>query len=119
MITNPQFEAALPAVGPAALAEVKARLQHDYERAYPALAEIIHLVLDEEEANAKKLSLPLFLLPDLVAAHIEKLNLYAVRPSHDGDSAPLRIRIVDAPLSRQEASSREELSANAPQLRAA
>ena len=59
-----------------ALAQLKQRLQQDYEQAYPDLREIIHLVLDEEEANAWELSLfPHLLLSDLVEAHIEKLNL--------------------------------------------
>ena len=40
-----------------ALAQLKQRLQQDYEQAYPDLREIIHLVLDDEEANAWELSL--------------------------------------------------------------
>src|SRR5206468_1029175 len=52
-----------------ALGQLKQRLQQDYERAYPDLREIIHLVLDDEEANAWELSLfPHLLLPDLVEA---------------------------------------------------
>jgi hypothetical protein len=58
-----------------AVADLKNRLQHDYEQAYPNLAEIIHIVLDEEEANAWELSFPHLFLPDLVEAHIAKLNL--------------------------------------------
>ena len=59
-----------------ALRQLKQRLQQDYEQAYPDLREIIHLVLDEEETEAWELSLfPHLLLPDLVEAHIEKLNL--------------------------------------------
>jgi len=59
-----------------AIAQLKQQLQHDYEQAYPDLREIVHLVLDEEETNAWELSLfPHLLLPDLVEAHIEKLNL--------------------------------------------
>ena len=47
-----------------ALAQLKQRLQQDYEQAYPDLREIIHLVLDDEEANAWELSLfPHLLLP--------------------------------------------------------
>ena len=68
----------------AAVAVLKQRLQHDYEQAYPDLREIVHLVLDEEEANAWKLSLfPHLLLPDLVEAHIAKLNLQPVETKHD------------------------------------
>src|SRR5207249_6091343 len=72
-----------------AVSDLKARLQYDYERAYPDLAEIIHIVLDEEETNAWELSLfPHLLLPDLVEAHIAKLNLQPVEPKHDDVFAP-------------------------------
>jgi hypothetical protein len=67
-----------------ALRQLKQRLQQDYEQAYPDLREIIHLVLDEEETEAWELSLfPHLLLPDLVEAHIEKLNLRPVDARHD------------------------------------
>jgi len=67
-----------------AIAQLKQRLQLDYEQAYPDLREIIHLVLDEEEAKAWELSLfPHLLLPDLVEAHVEKLNLQPVDTRHD------------------------------------
>jgi len=39
-----------------AVAELKERLQHDYEQSYPGLGEIIRIVLDEEEAKAWDLS---------------------------------------------------------------
>jgi len=58
-----------------ALSELKNRLQHDYEQAYPGLGDIIGIVLDEEEANAWALSFPHLFLPDLVEAHIAKLGL--------------------------------------------
>jgi len=67
-----------------AIAQLKQQLQHDYEQAYPDLREIVHLVLDEEEARAWELSLfPHLLLPDLVEAHIEKLNLQPAETKHD------------------------------------
>src|SRR5437762_14360040 len=72
-----------------ALAQLKQRLQQDYEQAYPDLREIIRLVLDEEEANAWELSLfPHLLLPDLVEAHISNLNLHPVETKHDDVFAP-------------------------------
>ena len=72
-----------------ALAQLKQRLQQDYEQAYPDLREIVHLVLDEEEANAWELSLfPHLLLPDLVEAHITNLNLHPVETKHDDVFAP-------------------------------
>jgi hypothetical protein len=67
----------------AALMQLKRQLQRDYEEAYPDLREIIHLVLDEEEARAWDLTLfPHLLLPDLVEAHIATLNLRPVETKH-------------------------------------
>jgi hypothetical protein len=72
-----------------AIAQLKQRLQLDYEQAYPELREIVHLVLDEEETKAWELSLfPHLLLPDLVEAHIEKLNLHPAETKHDDVFAP-------------------------------
>ena len=59
-----------------AIAQLKQRLQQDYEQANPGLCKIVHLVLDEEETRAWELSLfPHLLFPDLVEAHVAKLNL--------------------------------------------
>src|SRR6266404_205847 len=72
-----------------AVSRLKQRLQRDYEEAYPALREIIHLVLDEEESKAWELSLfPHLLLPDLVEAHIANLNLQPAETKHDDLFAP-------------------------------
>jgi hypothetical protein len=60
MKTDHQSEAALSIflqTVSAAVTQLKRRLQQDYEQAYPGLGEIIHLVLDEEEAKAWELSL--------------------------------------------------------------
>jgi hypothetical protein len=66
-----------------ALAQLKQQLQCDYEQAYPELREVIHLVLDEEEFRARKLTIfPHLLLPDLVEAHVEKLNLRPAETKH-------------------------------------
>jgi hypothetical protein len=79
-----------------ALAQLKQRLQQDYEQAYPDLREIIHLVLDEEETEAWELSLfPHLLLPDLVEAHIEKLNLGAVDTRHEELMVPHPFSEID------------------------
>ncbi len=75
--------AASPQTVVRAVADLKQRLQHDYEQAYPELAEIIHLVLDEEEANAWNLSFPHLFMPDLVEAHVARLNLQPVDPTPD------------------------------------
>ena len=83
MNPNHHTAAVFHAPNASVVADVKARLQHDYEEAYPQLAEIIHLVIDEEEANARELSFPQLFLPDLVAAHIEKLNLQPVGGTDD------------------------------------
>jgi hypothetical protein len=67
-----------------ALTQLKHRLQQDYEQAYPGLGEVIRLVLDQEEARAWDLSFfPHLLLPDLVEAHIAKLNLQPAETKHD------------------------------------
>ena len=67
-----------------ALAQLKHQLQRDYEQAYPDLREIVHLVLDEEETKAWELSsFPHLLLPDLVEAHIEKLDLQPAETKHE------------------------------------
>jgi hypothetical protein len=59
-----------------ALAQLKQRLQQDYEQAYPDLGQIIHIVLDEEEARAWELTLfPHLLMPDMVEAHLASLNI--------------------------------------------
>ncbi len=74
-----------------AIARLKQRLQQDYQHAYPELREIIHLVLDEEEAKAWELSLfPHLFLPDLVEAHIAKLNLQPAKTKLDDVVAPHR-----------------------------
>jgi hypothetical protein len=66
-----------------AVSQLKQQLQYDYERAYPELREVIHLVLDEEEARAWDLTLfPHLLLPDLVETHIATLNLRPVETKH-------------------------------------
>jgi hypothetical protein len=93
MRTDPQTKAATAAVFlrrvSVAMAQLKLRLQQDYEQAYPALREIIHLVLDEEERNAWQLSLfPHLLLPDLVEAHIENLNLRPAETRHEDVFTP-------------------------------
>ena len=79
-----------------ALVRLKQRLQHDYERAYPDLREIIHLVLDEEESKAWKLSsFPHLLLPDLVEAHVANLNLRPAETKHDDVFAPHRFDQIE------------------------
>ena len=84
MRTDTQPETVFLQTVSVALGQLKQRLQQDYEQAYPNLREIIHLVLDEEETEAWELSLfPHLLLPDLVEAHIEKLDLRPVDTRHD------------------------------------
>jgi len=78
-----------PNIVSVALAGLKQRLRQDYERAYPDLREIVHLVLDEEESKAWELSsFPHLLLPDLVEAHIAKLNLQPAETRHEEAFAP-------------------------------
>jgi hypothetical protein len=66
-----------------AVAQLKQRLQQDYERAYPHLGHVIHIVIDKEEARACELTLfPHLLLPDMAEAHLASLNLQPVRKRH-------------------------------------
>ena len=75
----------------AAVTQLKQKLQQDYERVYPDLREIIHLVLDEEEAKAWELSLfPHLLLPDLVEVHVAKLGLQPAETKHEDVLVPHR-----------------------------
>jgi hypothetical protein len=76
----------------AAVTQLKQKLQQDYERVYPGLGEIIHLVIDEEEAKAWELSLfPHLFLPDLVEAHVAKLGLQPSPKKHDVVRVPHRL----------------------------
>jgi hypothetical protein len=60
----------------AAVRALRLQLEENYRKTYPDLADIIHLVLDQEEARAWQLSpFPHLLLPDLVQVRIERLNL--------------------------------------------
>jgi len=62
----------------AAVRALRLRLEENYRKTYPDLADIIHLVLDQEEVRAWRLSpFPHLLFPDLVEAHIKRLNLSA------------------------------------------
>jgi hypothetical protein len=82
----------------AAITQLKQKLQKDYEQAYPGLHEIIRLVLDEEEANAWELSFPHLFLPDLVEAHVAKLNLQPAETKHD--DLPVPHRFFEIPTSQ-------------------
>ena len=78
LLTDPHKTIFLQTVA-IALYELKQQLQRNYERAYPALREIIQLILDQEESRAWELStFPHLLLPDLVEAHVANLNLQRV-----------------------------------------
>jgi len=58
-----------------ALGRLKKRLQRSYQKAYPDSAEIIHRVIDEEEAKAREISFfPHLVLSDLVDERIGKLG---------------------------------------------
>jgi len=76
----------------AAITQLKQRLQQDYEQVYPGLGEIMHLILDEEEAKAWELSsFPHLFLPDLVEAHVAKLGLQPAPKKHDVVRVPHRL----------------------------
>ena len=81
--TLPQTVAVFPTAIAIAVSKLKTRLQRDYEKTYPELRDIVHLVLDEEETNAWKLTpFPHLLLPDLVEAHVVRLNLQPANTAH-------------------------------------
>jgi hypothetical protein len=93
MTTDQQPQSASPVflqTVSAAVTQLKQKLQQDYERAYPGLRDIIHLILDEEEAKAWELSFPHLLLPDLVAAHVATLGLQPAETKHDDVLLPHR-----------------------------
>lgn len=93
---TPNAQAVFPQAVSAAIAQLKHHLQSDYEQAYPDLREIIHLVLDEEETNAWALSpFPHLLLPDLVEAHIARLNLEPAETKHDDVFAPYHFSEIE------------------------
>ena len=72
-----------PAATAKAVAELKSRLQREYEESYPGLSEIIHLVIEDEERKAWHLtSFPHLVLPDLVAAHVATLGLKPALAKH-------------------------------------
>jgi hypothetical protein len=76
----------------AAVKQLKQKLQQDYEQVYPSLGEIIHLIVDEEEAKAWELSLfPHLFLPDLVEAHVAKLGLQSAPKKYDVVRVPQRL----------------------------
>ena len=73
-----------PQIVSIALDRLKKRLQHGYQKAYPDLGEIIELVLDEEEAKAREISLfPHLILPDLADTHFAKLGLRPAETRHE------------------------------------
>jgi hypothetical protein len=75
---------AFPRMAAVAMSGLKNRLREDYERKYPGLGEIVHLILDEEETNAWALSaFPHLFLPDLVEAHIARLGLEPANTRHE------------------------------------
>ena len=87
--TLPETVAVFPIAIAIAVSKLKTRLQHDYEKTYPELRDIIHLVLDEEETNAWKLTpFPHLLLADLVEAHVTRLNLQPANTAHRDMFAP-------------------------------
>jgi hypothetical protein len=91
MESNPSNTADFLLAVSAALTRLKREFQRDYEQAYPALREIIHLVLDEEETKAWDLSsFPHLIFPDLVQAHIATLNLRPLPTHHHQDVTPAR-----------------------------
>ena len=78
-----------------AVSKLKNRLQRNYEQVYPGLGDLVRIVLDEEEAKAWELSFPHLFLPDLVEAHIEKLNLQPANTPRDDLQVPHHFAEID------------------------
>ena len=98
MITDPNSELTvfLQTVS-VAVRQLKQQLQRDYEQTYPELRQIIHLVLDEEESRAWQLTgFPHLVLPDLVEAHVEQLNLRPADTKHDDVLVPRHFHNFDS-----------------------
>src|SRR5438270_8224200 len=87
--------AVFPQIVANAVSKLKNRLQRDYERAYPGLGDLVRIVLDEEEAKAWELSFPHLFLPDLVEAHIAKLNLQPADTRHESVLVPHNFPKID------------------------
>src|SRR5437773_10970264 len=85
---HPDPAAVFPQILSNAVSKLKNRLQQEFERAYPDLAVLVRIVLDEEDAKAWELAFPHLFLPDLVEEHITQLWL---RP------AVIRCDLVPAP----------------------
>ena len=73
-----------------AVSKVKNQLRQQYEQIYPDLGDIIHYVIDEEEARAWNLSplSPHLALPDLVEAHMAQLGLQSFSNRSDNVLKP-------------------------------
>lgn len=68
-----------------AIAQLKQRLQREYEQGYPDLGHLIQIVVDQEAARARELTFfPHLLLPDMVEAHLASLNLHPAK-TNPGD----------------------------------
>ena len=66
-----------------AVAQLKQRLQREYEQGYPDLRQLIQIVVDQEADRARELtSFPHLLLPDMVQAHLASLNLHPAKTNH-------------------------------------
>jgi hypothetical protein len=77
-----------------AVSKLKNRLQREYEATYPGLRDLVRIVLDEEEANARSLSaFPHLLLPDLVEVHIARLGLEPAYAQHEDVLVPHRLEM--------------------------
>jgi hypothetical protein len=79
-----------------AVSKLKNRLQREYEATYPGLRDLVRIVLDEEEANARSLSaFPHLLLPDLVEVHIARLGLKPADTQQE--NVPVSHRFLEMP----------------------
>jgi hypothetical protein len=79
-----QLSPLFPNLVSVALSQLKTRLQRDYQKAYPGSGEIIHRILDQEEARARQLSFfPHLILPDLAEVHFAELGFPATTSTNE------------------------------------
>jgi hypothetical protein len=94
----PESATAFPQMVSVALGRLKERLQENYQQAYPDLGDIIHLLLDVEEAKARELSsFPHLFLPDLVEASIAILRMVPAETRHERIAVSPDFATTEAP----------------------
>jgi hypothetical protein len=81
-----------------ALGRLKNRLRRHYQKAYPDAGEIIHRMINEEEARAREISsFPHLIFSDLVAERIGKLGRPPAETRHSPAGLPDDVATTEMP----------------------